>query len=104
LENKFKTLEVYFMPKVEKTKKNLFKCLCKKCPTYSFGCKMAAIPGNIILLIDPSDETLHAESMFCAYGKSHCISEEKGCTCPKCEVYKEYELQNTYYCLRDGGK
>ncbi|MDW7739105.1 MAG: DUF2769 domain-containing protein [Bacillota bacterium] len=92
------------MQKVPKTRKNLLKCLCKKCPTYSFTCKMMSIPGNIILLMDTKDDRLHAETMFCAYSKSQCIKDEKGCICRKCEVYKENELSGMYFCLEDGGK
>ncbi len=93
------------MKKVDRTKKNLAKCLCKECPSYSFACKMMAMPGNIILLIDPmDDEKLHAETMFCAYHKSQCITEEKGCKCPGCEVYKENALDKTYFCTSEGGK
>lgn len=44
----------------------------------------------------------HAEVMFCAFGKSNCITEEKGCNCPTCVVHKENMLDKTYYCL--GGK
>ncbi len=49
------------MKNVERTKENLAKCLCKGCPSYTFACKMMAMPGDIILLIDPmDDEKLHA--------------------------------------------
>ncbi len=92
------------MSKVEKTRENILKCLCKKCPTYSFTCKVMAMPGNLILLVDPKEDRPWAETMFCAYSKSNCIKEEKGCLCAKCEVYKENELSNLYFCLADGGK
>jgi len=91
--------------KIERTKENLAKCLCKECPSYTFACKMMAMPGDIILLIDPMDnEKLHAETMFCAYHKSQCINEEKGCKCPDCEVYSENDLGKTYFCTNEGGK
>jgi len=90
---------------VQRTKENLFKCMCKGCPSYAFACKVMAVPGNILLLIDPLDDNkLHAETMFCAYHKSQCITEGKGCKCPECEVYKEYALEKTYYCTSEGGK
>ncbi len=93
------------MKNVERTKENLAKCLCKGCPSYTFACKMMAMPGDIILLIDPmDDEKLHAETMFCAYHKSQCITEEKGCKCPECEVYKHNELGKTYFCTNEIGK
>ncbi len=92
------------MSEVEKTRENLLKCRCKSCPSYTFACKLSAMPGNIILLMDAKDDRLHAETMFCAYGKSQCISDEKGCICPDCEVLEEYGLEKTYYCLENGGK
>lgn len=93
------------MNKVERTRENLLKCLCKSCPSYTFACKLTATPGNIILLIDPSDnERLHAETMFCAYQKSRCITEEKGCKCSACKVHMENELDKIYYCTSEGGK
>lgn len=93
------------MKKVKRTRENLAKCLCKECPSYTFTCKLMAMPGNVILLIDPmDDESLHAETMFCAYNKSQCINEEKGCKCPDCEVNKENDLGKTYFCISEGGK
>jgi hypothetical protein len=93
------------MKKVERTRENLLKCKCKSCPSYTFACKLMAMPGNIILLVDKmDDDKLHAETMFCAYEKSHCINEEKGCKCGSCEVFEKYELKNTYFCTNTGGK
>ncbi len=93
------------MKKVERTRENLTKCLCKGCPTYSFACKLMAMPGDIILLFDTlDDERLHAETMFCAYHKSQCITNEKGCKCASCEVYAENGLDKTYFCTNEGGK
>lgn len=93
------------MNKVQRTKENLMKCLCKNCPTYSFACKLMATPGNIILFFDTmNDDRLHAETMFCAYDKSQCINEEKGCKCSNCEVYKENGLDTIYFCTNTGGK
>jgi hypothetical protein len=45
-----------------------------------------------------------AEAMFCAYGKSQCISEEKGCLCSECEVFKEFQPGPGYFCMKTGGK
>ncbi len=93
------------MKKIPRTRENLMKCLCKSCPSYTFACKLMAVPGDIILVFDTmNDDKLHAETMFCAYEKSQCINEEKGCKCPDCEVYKENELGNTYFCTNNGGK
>lgn len=93
------------MKKVERTKENLMKCQCKSCPTYTFTCKLMAAPGNIILLFDTmNDNRLHAETMFCAYNKSQCITDEKGCKCSSCEVHKENGLDTIYFCTNTGGK
>lgn len=92
------------MSKVEKTKENLKKCLCMKCPSYTFFCKMKSMPGNMILMVSDMEEKLHAEAMFCAYEKSRCIDEEKSCNCPTCELHKEYNLDKTYFCTNQDGK
>ncbi len=57
------------------------KCICKTCPTYVVG---------------------ETELGFChpLVGKSTIITEEKGCNCPQCPVYKEKEMKNGYYCTR----
>lgn len=57
------------------------QCICKTCPSYV------------------AEET---ELGFChpLIGKSKIITEEKGCNCPQCPVYKENKLQNGYYCTR----
>ena len=69
------------MSVVAKTKENLNKCRCNKCPTYSLACKVKAIPEGIadMLKRDISEEK-HMEMMFCAFEPSKCIKEEKGCT------------------------
>lgn len=57
------------------------KCICKTCPSYV------------------AEET---ELGFChlLVGKSAVITEEKGCNCPQCPVYKDKEMKNGYYCTR----
>lgn len=57
------------------------KCICKDCPTYV------------------AEET---QTGFChpLVGQSDVITEEKGCNCPQCPVYKEMGLKNGYYCTR----
>lgn len=92
------------MSKVAKTKENLHKCKCMKCPSYSFACKVKTMPGNVILMMGNMEDKLHAEAMFCAYEKSHCIDEEKGCLCETCELYTEYELEKEYFCTTTNGK
>ena len=91
------------MSEVPKTKENLKKCICMTCPSYTFTCKMMGMPGNAILMMGNMDK-IHAEAMFCAYEKSNCIKEEKGCMCGNCELHKEYNLPNGYYCMATGGK
>lgn len=92
------------MSKVEKTKDNLKKCICMKCPSYNFACKMKSMPGNMILMMGNMEDKLHAEAMFCAYEKSSCIDEEKGCHCAQCELFKEHSLGKTYFCTVTNGK
>lgn len=92
------------MSVVEKTKSNLIACKCFACPSYEFACKVESMPSNVLLLIGNMDKKPHAEKLFCAYEKSECIKEEKGCVCPSCEVKEKYGLENVYYCLADGGK
>ena len=92
------------MAKVPKTKENLKKCICMKCPSYTFACKMKSMPGNVILMMGDMSHKIHAEAMFCAYEKSSCIDEEKGCNCGNCDLFKEYELGKGYFCLVSDGK
>ena len=92
------------MTKVPKEKANLIKCMCKKCPTYDFACKVKSIPGNMGLILGDMEDKLHAETMFCAYEKSNCLEDEKGCLCPTCELFKKYELGKTYFCTETAGK
>ncbi len=92
------------MSKVAKTKENLLKCKCMKCPSYSFACKVKSMPSNIAALVSGFSKAEHLEGMFCAYEKSKCIEEEKGCICPQCKVYIENGLDKNYYCLANGGK
>jgi len=47
---------------------------------------------------------IHAEAMFCAYEKSSCIDEEKGCNCGNCDLFKEYDLGERYFCIVSDGK
>ena len=92
------------MSNVAKTKENLKKCQCMKCPSYTSSCKVKSMPGNVILKMSDMDKKIHAEALFCAYEKSHCIDEEKGCLCDTCEVFKENDLGRGYFCMVTGGK
>ena len=80
------------MGAVAKTKENLKKCLCMKCPTYTFMCKMKNMPGNMAAMMSDIGKKDHMEGIFCAFGKSKCIDEEKGCICMTCAVFKENNL------------
>lgn len=71
--------------KVLEPKRNL--CICPKCPTYT-SCSLN-----------------EQEKFFCATGKSFmCISFEKGCICPDCQVKKDLGLKYNYYCSRGDEK
>lgn len=89
--------------RVEKTKENLKKCLCMRCPSYTTTCKMKNMPENLVKMLEDFNEVEHFEAMYCAFDKSHCIKEDKGCICEKCEVHKDYKLCCEDYCLRTGG-
>lgn len=89
---------------VDKTKENLIKCKCKFCPSYGIKCKLKEMPHDILEVVEHFSDVSkagHIDCLFCAFGKSECITEEKGCKCGECEVFKEYELDSTYYCLKD---
>ena len=84
---------------VEKTKENLKKCICMDCPSYTMGCKIRSIPENLFKLAEDLEKVDHYEKMFCAFSKSECIKEDKGCICPECEIHKMYDL-NREDCFR----
>ena len=93
------------MTKVEKSKENLKKCICMKCPSYKMGCKMKAMPKNMMTMLKGNiGELEHFEGLFCAFEKSNCITEESGCICATCDVYKENKLSKLYYCIKTGGQ
>lgn len=93
------------MTKVDKTKENVKTCLCLSCPSYGIACQAKAMP-KITATMMKSDLSgvEHMEKMFCAFGKSDCIDTQKGCICGDCEVHKKYDLNEGYYCLKDGGQ
>ncbi|MBI2861045.1 MAG: DUF2769 domain-containing protein [Chloroflexi bacterium] len=78
--------------KVAKTKENLKLCQCMKCPTYTFMCKMKNMPGLMVDMMSDIGKKEHMEAMYCAFDKSKCIDEEKGCICMTCALYKKYNL------------
>jgi hypothetical protein len=88
------------MGKVAKTKENLKKCMCMKCPSYGIMCKMKAMPKNMITMMKSDISKVdHMEGMFCAFGKSKCLKDKKGCICGTCPVFKENKLNKAYYCI-----
>ncbi len=92
------------MSQVDKTMENVVLCQCMKCPTYSFACKLKAMPGNFIAMVSDVAKAVHLETMFCAFEPSQCIEQEKGCLCGQCEVHAAFHLHHGYYCRVTGGK
>ena len=91
------------METVLRTSENMKKCLCSSCPSYTAMCKIKNYPINMMKLVEGVDKVEHLEKMFCAFGKSNCINENKGCLCEQCDVYNENNLDKEDYCLADGG-
>ena len=88
---------------VERSKENLSHCICTSCPTYTLGCKVKNMPENLLKLAENLEKVDHYEKMFCAFDKSHCIKEDKGCICADCEVHRKYNLNRQDYCIVTGG-
>ncbi len=85
--------------RVDKTTENALACKCLSCPSYTTTCKLKngdEIPQDISKLH-------HLERMFCAFDKSNCIHENRGCLCEGCPVHTKYALNNEDYCLSTGG-
>ena len=91
------------MQKVAKTKENLKKCVCMKCPSYTTGCKMKNMPANMIGMMTGIEKKEHFEGLFCAFEESNCIKEKKGCLCLTCPVALENNLDKQYYCINKDG-
>jgi len=54
------------MVKVEKTKENLKKCDCIKCPSYNLGCKLKSMPKSIMTMIKGDFANVdNFEGLFC---------------------------------------
>lgn len=82
-----KMFEMMSKASEEERKKSMMQkramCTCGGCPSYNDCAK----DGK--------------ELLFCATGKSpSCITEEKGCICPKCPVTPEMGLIKTYFCTK----
>ena len=88
---------------VARTKENLERCKCMDCPSYTLSCKIKNMPGNLYKMMEDLDDIEHLEGMYCAFEKSRCIHEDKGCMCSSCEIHNKYELNRKDYCLADGG-
>lgn len=92
------------MGQVAKNKENLKKCLCIKCPSYTLGCKIKAMPKNVVDVVTGIEKKEDFEGMFCAFKKSKCLKDGKPCICAACSVYKNNNLEKLYYCLENDGK
>jgi len=93
------------MAQVERNSENLKKCSCMKCPTYKLGCKMKAMPKNLMTMVKGNiSEIDHFEGMFCAFGTSNCITEITECICETCDVFKDNKLTHYGFCAVEGGK
>jgi hypothetical protein len=87
---------------VARTNENLKKCQCLSCPTFSMVCKIKGFPHDLMVMLKGDiEKTEHFEGMFCAFGNSKCIEEDKGCNCGKCLIMKENNLTGGTYCLKD---
>lgn len=91
------------MSLIPKTKENLENCQCSDCPSYGLSCKIKVMPENLYKLMNNFENSEHFEGMYCAFEKSHCITESKGCMCYSCENYKKYGLNHQEFCLSTGG-
>lgn len=92
------------MNKPAKTKENLKKCICMKCPSYTFACKIKNMPKNIMGMMGDIREKDHFEGLYCAFEKSDCIKDRKGCICGSCAVSKESDLSRGYFCIKTDGE
>lgn len=89
---------------VEKNSKNLKLCLCIKCPTYNNGCKIKNMPRALIGIMEGIENQEHFEGLFCAFGKSTCIKENKSCACSSCPITQNEHLDGASYCLKGVAK
>lgn len=89
---------------VARTKENLERCKCMSCPSYTLGCKLKNMPANLFKMMENLDNAEHFEGMYCAFEKSNCIHENKGCMCSSCEIHNKYDLKREDYCLTSGGE
>ncbi|MCL2673539.1 MAG: DUF2769 domain-containing protein [Alphaproteobacteria bacterium] len=84
------------MSKVKKSEKNVSMCKCMECPTYTKECKakfMAQKSQGV------SEKSNGMEDLYCAFGRSGLIKENKGCLCGTCPVRDMYTLSGGAYCF-----
>ena len=62
------------------------------CPSYTLGCKVKNMPGNVYKLMGDLNDVEHFEALYCAFEKSRCIEEDRGCLCEQCPVHAQYHL------------
>jgi hypothetical protein len=90
------------MSKVGKTKDNLKKCLCRKCPTFINASKLhPELLSQPVIADADLGKLMHMENFYCAYGKSKLIEDKKVCLCFSCKVFKEFKLIDGYFCVTD---
>jgi hypothetical protein len=65
---------------IPNTDENAERCVCPECPTYT-TCM--------------NDKN---EYLFCSRGISECDIKKKGCNCPTCPVWRDYGLNDFFYC------
>jgi hypothetical protein len=87
------------MAKVERTAENFMHCKCLSCPSYSMKCKLKEVPLDMARMAKGVSKAEHLEGMFCAFSASECITEDKGCKCFDCNLFKKYDLSKGHYCL-----
>lgn len=75
-----------------------------KCPSYTMGCKMRNMPSILADMMKGLDKQENFEGLYCAFKKSKCISNKKGCVCKDCSVFKENPIENLYYCTTTDGE
>ena len=86
------------MSKVGKTKDNLKRCVCIKCPTFTNAAKLHPELSSQNLAAADVPALQHLESMYCCFGKSRLIEEKKGCSCFSCKNFKMYALTDGLFC------
>lgn len=91
------------LSKVAKTQKNIARCLCLNCPSYSSVCKIKNAHQNNNLETETLEKKTHYEKMFCAFEKSNCIHFNRGCLCEQCLNFHDYNLDKCEYCRHTGG-